>query len=105
MRKYVLADISKRGQVDLRDYKDIITKAVEEVSPGNLVIVEKHWYIVSQQLTHSQSVRIGRKICESELGRYCISVKLSKLFNSIIIKEESDGNSNKQKQTGKHTSN
>lgn len=102
MRKYVLADISIRGQVDLRDYKDIITKAVEEVAPGSTIIVTKDYYSVKEPLTHSQAVRIGRKICESELGCYCISVKLSKLFNSTIIKEESDGNSNKQKQTGGH---
>ncbi|MBE6946935.1 MAG: hypothetical protein E7454_01605 [Ruminococcaceae bacterium] len=102
MRKYVLADISKRSLVDLRDYKDIITKAVEDAAPGSTVIVTKDYYSVKEPLTHSQAVRIGRKICESELGRYCISVKLSKLFNSTIIKEESDGNSDKQKQTGGH---
>ena len=102
MRKYVLADITKRSQVDLRDYKDIITKAVEEVAPGSTVYVGKNYYSINEQLSHGQSVRIGRKICESELGHYCISVKLSKLFNSTIIKEESDGNINKQKQTGGH---
>lgn len=97
MRKYVLADITKRGQVDLRNYKDIIVKAVEEVAPGSTVYVGKNYYSIKEPLNHSQAVRIGRKICESELGHYCISVKLSKLFNSTIIKEESDGNSNKQK--------
>ena len=102
MRKYVLADISKRRQVDLRDYTEIITKAVEEVAPGSTVYVGKNYYSIKEPLSHSQAVRIGRKICESELGHYCISVKLSKLFNSTIIKEESDGNNNKQKQTGEH---
>lgn len=97
MRKYVLADISKRGQDDLRDYRDIITKAVEEVAPGSTVYVSKNSYSIKEQLSHGQSVRIGRKICESGLGRYCISIKQSKLFNSTIIQEVNNDNRNKQK--------
>lgn len=97
MRKYSLADISKRSQVDLRNYKDIIVAAVQEFAPGSTVTVAKDHYTVKEQLTHSQAVRIGRKICESELGRYCISIKLSKLFNSTIIQEVKDDNRNKQK--------
>ena len=102
MRKYSLANIEQRGKVDLRNYKDIIVAAVQEFAPGSTVAVTKDHYTVKEPLTHSQAVRIGRRICESELGHYCISIQLSKLFNSTIIKEESDGNSNKQKQTGGH---
>lgn len=102
MRKYSLADISKRSQVDLRNYKDVIMRAVEEFSPGNTVVVTKNYYTVQSPLSHSEAVRIGRRICESDLGHYCISIKLSKLFNSTIIKEVTDDNRNKQKQTGGH---
>lgn len=97
MRKYSLANGSKRGVVDLRDYEDIIVDAVLEFAPGSTVIVSKDHYIVKEQLTQSQAVKIGRKICESDLSQHCI--KLSKLFNS---KEVTDNDNSKQKQTGGH---
>ena len=102
VKKYTLANIEERDKVDLRNYKDVIVAAVQEFAPGSTVTVTKNYYIVNEQLTHSQSVRIGRRICESELGHYCISIQLSKLFNSKIIQEVKDENRNKQKQTGGH---
>ena len=97
MRKYTLADGKKRNQVDLRDYEEVIKTAVEEFAPGVAIVVNKDHYLVTEQLTQSQAVKIGRRICESDLSRYCI--KLSKLFNS---KEVSNDNRNKQKQNGGH---
>lgn len=102
MRKYMLANIEQRGKVDLRNYKDIIVAAVQEFAPGSTVVVKKDHYTVKEQLSHSQVVRVGRRICESELGKYCISIKQSKLFNSTIIQEASNDSRNKQKQTGGH---
>lgn len=99
MRKYILADGQKRASVDLRDYKDIIVAAVQEFAPGNTVVVEQRYYTVKEPLTQSQAVKIGRKICESSLSQHCI--KLSKLFNSTLVKEKTDGRS-KQQQTGGH---
>lgn len=100
MRKYTLADGSKRNSVDLRYYESIIIKAVEDFSPGNTVVVNKDHYTVLVPLSHSQAVKIGRKICESDLSQHCI--KLSKLFNSTLVKEKTDDNRDKQKQTGGH---
>ena len=97
MRKYVLAHGSKRAVVDLRDYKDVIICAVLEFAPDATVTVNKDCYIVDKQLSQSQAVKIGRKICESDLSQHCI--KLSKLFNS---KEVTDNDNSKQKQTGGH---
>ena len=76
--------------------------AVQEFAPGSTVSVMKDHYTVKEQLSHSQVVRVGRRICESELGKYCISIKQSKLFNSTIIQEAKDENRNKQQQTGGH---
>lgn len=100
MRRYSLADGKKRGKVDLRDYEDIIVAAVREFAPGNTVVVTSDYYIVKDPLTQSQAVRVGRRICESNLSQHCI--KLSKLFNSRIIKEKADDNRSKQKQIGGH---
>ena len=94
MRKYTLANSACRGVVDLRDYKDIIVSAVSEFAPGTTVTVTKDYYTVNEPLTQSQAVRIGRKICESSLSQYCI--KLSKLFNSTLVKEKTDENRTKQ---------
>ncbi len=99
MRKYTLADGKKRASVDLRDYEDIIVAAVHEFAEGNTVVVTQHYYTVKEPLTQSQAVKIGRKICESSLSQHCI--KLSKLFNSTLVKEK-DNDGTKQKQTGEH---
>ena len=100
MRKYTLADGSKRDTVDLRDYEDIIVAAVQEFAPGNSVVVNRDCYIVKDQLTQSQAVKIGRKICESDLSKHCI--KLSKLFSSRIVKEKDNDNGKEQKRPGGH---
>ena len=97
MRKYMLADGSKRGVVDLRDYEDIIKTAVEEFAPGITVEIHQDHYVVFGQLTHSQADKIGRKICESDLSQHCI--KLSKLFNSTEVKEKSNEDRKEQKCT------
>lgn len=100
MRKYSLADGNKRSMVDLRDYEDVIVAAVAEFAPGIAVTVYKDCYIVNGQLSQSQAVRIGRRICESDLSQHCI--KLSKLFNSTKIKEVNDDNRKEQQQIGGH---
>lgn len=100
MRKYSLADGSKRGSVDLRDYEDVIVAAVAEFAPGIKVSVQRDCYIINGQLTQSQAVKIGRRICESSLSKHCI--KLSKLFNSKIVKETVNDNGKEQKRPGGH---
>ena len=99
MRKYSLASVEKRGVVDLRDYADVIISAVTEFAPGSTVTVHSDYYTVKEPLTQSQSVRIGRRICESELGKHCIQLTLSKLF---IGKEVVNENRSKSKQVGGH---
>ena len=100
MRKYMLADGSKRSVVDFRDYEDIIRAAIEEFAPGTTVTVCKDYYILDNQLSQSQAVKIGRKICESTLKKHCI--KLSKLFNSKLVKEKNNDNKEEPKRPGGH---
>ena len=96
-RKYSLANGSMRGVVDLRDYSDVITAAVQEFAPGSSVVVCRDYYTVLEPLTQSQAVKIGRRICESDLSKYCI--KLSKLFNS---KEVTNEKTNQSQRPGGH---
>ena len=98
VRKYALANGSMRGMVDLRDYSDIITAAVQEFAPGSTVVVCQDYYTVLEPLTQSQAVKIGRRICESNLSKYCI--KLSKLFNSKEVTNEKSSQS--QRPGGHH---
>lgn len=100
MRKYMLADGSKRSVVDLRDYENIIRAAIEEFAPGTTVTVNKDHYLVSEQLSQSQAVKIGRRICESSINQHCI--KLSKLFNSKPVKENVNDNRKEQKRSSRH---
>ena len=100
MRKYSLADASKRSVVDLRDYEGIIRAAIKEFAPEATVNIFKGYYTVTEQLSQSQAVKIGRRICESSLSQHCI--KLSKLFNSKVVKEKIDDNKEEQKRLGGH---
>ena len=102
MRKYTLASADSRASVDLRDYKDVITDAVNEVMAGvdNLeVIVTKDYYTVSPTPEKGDAIRIGRIICKSALNRHC--VQIPKLFSSIEVKEQTNGE-RKEHQMGGH---
>lgn len=102
MRKYTLASADSRASVDLRDYKDVITDAVNEVMAGvdNLeVIVTKDYYTVSPTPEKGDAIRIGRIICKSALNRHC--VQIPKLFSSIEVKELDNGE-RKEHQMGGH---
>lgn len=102
MRKYTLASSNARQEVDLRDYKDVITEAVIAVMPAAIVRVERDCYYVSPMPTQSQAIKIGRHICQSKLKHNC--VQIPKLFTSIEVKEVNVNDEAKQQQehTGGH---
>lgn len=83
MRKYMLASICEREEVDLRDYEDVITEAVHEYSPDAKVMVESDCYYVDPTPSRGTAVKIGKRICCSELRNSCIIIY--KLFSSIEI--------------------
>jgi len=82
MRKYTLAS-AERDDVDLRIFQSEITNAIHEVMPTARVRVDKDCYYVSPTPARGDAIRIGRKICESDLKHYCI--KVPKLFNNVEI--------------------
>ena len=83
MRKYMLASLSEREDVDLRDYDDVITDAVHEFMPEALVKIEPNCYYVDPTPDRGTAVKIGRKICQSTLKKSCITIY--KLFSSVEI--------------------
>lgn len=83
MRKYLLASVSERGDVDLRDYEDTIKGAVHEFMPTAKVTVENDCYYVDPTPDRGTAVKIGRKICQSKLKESCITIR--KLFASVEV--------------------
>ena len=84
MRKYLLASVSEREDVDLRDYEDTIKEAVHEFMPTANVTVENDCYYVDPTPNRGTAVKIGRKICQSQLKKSCITIR--KLFASVEVK-------------------
>ena len=83
MRKYTLASAGDRNMVDLRAYQADIADAVHSVMPKARVRVDKDCYYVSPTPSRGDAIRIGKKICESNLKVYCIHIP--KLFTSVEI--------------------
>ena len=103
MRRYSLASIADRDNVDLTQYQTVITDAVSEEMPGAVVTVHNDYYTVDPAPDRGQAIRIGKKISRTGLGRYCI--KIPKLFISTTIeetKEERDNNGSYKKPLGGH---
>lgn len=86
MRRYVLASLEHRQDVDLRDYEDVIVSAVMEAMKdvvGVSVEVGKNYYSVSPSPSRGAAIAIGRAICKSGLGKCC--VQIPKLFSSVEV--------------------
>ena len=102
MRKYTLASPDARVSVDLREYDDVIIAAVMDVMNVEdvEVVVRQDCYYVSPTPGKGDAIRIGRLICKSALGNYC--VKIPKLFLSVEMEEENNDNSKQQQYGGHH---
>lgn len=99
MRRYVLASLQHKQNVDLRDYEDVITAAVMAAMKnvqGVSVVVCERYYEVSPSPGRGAAIAIGRAICKSGLGRCC--VQIPKLFSSIEVSTEEE-----EKNDGKKT--
>ena len=84
MRMFTLASSEASEYVDLRDYKSIIESTVTGIIPKAKVEVFKNCYVIDE-VTKGESIRIGRILASTQLGKYCI--KISKLFSGETIDE------------------
>ena len=102
MRRYTLASMEHKQDVDLREYEDVITEAVaaamKDVDDVSVVVYEHH-YEVSPSPSRGVAIAIGRMICKSGLGKCC--VQIPKLFSSVEIEEEKN-DQEEQKYNGGH---
>ncbi len=104
MRRYALASLEHKQNVDLRNYEEVIVAAVmaamkdiEDVS----VVVYERYYEVSPSPSRGAAIAIGRAICKSGLGKCC--VQIPKLFSSIELcdnKEEKNDRKTKDRLGG-----
>ena len=105
MRRYALASLEHKKNVDLRDYEDVIVAAVmaamKDVEGVSVVVCERY-YEVSPSPGRGAAIAIGRAICKSGLGKCC--VQIPKLFSSVEVetdKEEKNDRKTKNR-LGRH---
>ena len=98
MRRYVLASLEHRQDVDLRKYEDVIVSAVMEAMKdvvGVSVVVYERWYEVSPSPSRGAAIAIGRAICKSRLGKCC--VQIPKLFSSVEVSTDKEEKNDERK--------
>ncbi len=90
MRRYYLTSGDARRTVDLRDYADVITKAITTIMTGKdvTVIVNENSYAVSPAPSRSEAIKIGRLICKSTLSKYCVQRPVLFSGEDVEIKKE-----------------
>ena len=98
MRRYVLASLEHRQDVDLRNYEDVIVSAVMEAMKDVVdvsVEVGKNYYSVSPSPSRGAAIAIGRAICKSGLGKCC--VQIPKLFSSVEVSADKEEKNDERK--------
>ena len=86
LRKYKLSDRSQN--VDLRQYQDEIVDTINEAVPDKHPKVYKDHY-TTDQLTHSEAVRIGRALSKSDnLSAFGKTVTTFRLFSGTTVEVE-----------------
>ena len=100
MRRYALASLEHKQNVDLRDYEDVIVEAVMAAMKdveGVSVVVHERYYEVSPSPSRGSAVAIGRAICKSKLAQCCVYIP--KLFSGYEVSTENKEEKNDEKKT------
>ena len=86
LRKYKLSDRSQN--VDLRQYESEIVDTINEAVPDKHPKVYKD-HFTTDQLTHSEAVRIGRALSKSDnLAAFGKTVSTFRLFSGTTVEVE-----------------
>ena len=84
-----LTDKKLRETVDLRNYEDLIIDTINEIAPGKNPVVEKD-HFSTDVLTHSEAVKIGFALAETDIAKLGIVVSIFRLFNGHIVKDKEE---------------
>ena len=88
LRKYRLSDSTNAKDVDLRQYEDEIEDIINEAVPSKHPKVYKD-HFTTDQLTHSEAVRIGRALSKSDnLAAFGKTVTTFRLFSGTTVEVE-----------------
>ena len=88
-RHYKLADSEKRSETNLTDFSDIIIETINITVPGKHPKVY-HDHFITDELTHSEAVRIGRALSKiEELCNLGKTVTQFRLFEGTSINHDS----------------
>lgn len=105
VRRYYLASLQHKENVDLRNYEDVIVNAVmtamKDIDNVSVVVTEKY-YEVFPSPGRGAAIAIGRAICKSGLGKCC--VQIPKLFSSfeVCVEKEEKNDEKKRNRMGGH---
>ena len=100
MRRYALASVEHKQNVDLRDYEDVIVEAVMAAMKdveGVSVVVHERYYEVSPSPSRGAAIARGRAICKSHLAKCCIQIP--KLFSGQEVSAEDKEEKNERGKT------
>lgn len=82
-----LADKENRKNIDLRDYKDIISEVVNKIAPNKNLKIEKGSFS-TDRLTQSESVRIGLALSAiPDLAVLGKTITTFRLFDGRIVED------------------
>lgn len=84
-----LTDKKLRETVDLRNYEELIIDTINEIAPGKNPVVEKD-HFSTDVLTHSEAVKIGFALAETDIAKLGIVVSIFRLFNGHIVKDKEE---------------
>lgn len=71
MRIYKLASSYYRENVNLLDYESLIQQIIHSVVPDVTVIVRSDYYIIENDISKGDAIRIGRLLAKSDcLGKF-----------------------------------
>lgn len=105
MRRYALASLEHKQNVDLREYEDVIVEAVigamKDVDDVSVVVYERY-YEVSPSPGRGAAIAIGRTICKSDLGKCCVQIPKLFMSREVLCDEEENNDKRNKNRLGGH---
>lgn len=99
MIKYHLANTDCRKTVCLKSYEEIIKNSVHKICPDTRVIVEDDGYIILDDVSRGDKIKIGLELAHTSLGKYSLERPI--LFRGKNIDKQNDKTSQKNMSTDK----
>lgn len=93
MRKYSLASTKYKKAVNLKKYENKIVSTIHEVCPDLKVEVQKDGYLLPDNVSHGDKIKIGMALARTDLSKYCLDRPI--LFRGKNIDKHNNSEKNK----------